>query len=374
MRIMLVCEAYLSIGGVAEIVDNLAVEFGGMNHDISVVSNPVQGATIRVPCARAEYFAVRIPRHQPVTWRHPERILHRRSPREFLELIHRWRPEVVNLQGPLWARLPAALDACLQAKVPTVLSLHDLASNSTPEKTAVRSIERARSVTFLSHATRASFASLMVGKTRSRIITGGVDCSAAKQASAMPVTRPYVFCAARINLEHKAIDSLVGAFKLVADAHPELDLLISGDGPDRVRLEQIVERSELAQRVQLLGPRTRSELWSLYKGATLFAMPSRKPEGLGLAFLESMACGRPVIGSNSGGTPEIVRNGETGLLVQRNESDEIAHALRQLLDNPEERERMARNGRELVTRCYDWPTVAQQYLEVYTETLGSYRQ
>jgi glycosyltransferase involved in cell wall biosynthesis len=87
-----------------------------------------------------------------------------------------------------------------------------------------------------------------------------------------------------------------------------------------------------------------------------------------------MACGRPVIGTNSGGTPEIVRHGETGLLVERNEPGQLAEALGRLLENHEERERMGRNGRDLVMRSYGWGTVAQQYLEVYAQTLAAYRQ
>jgi glycosyltransferase involved in cell wall biosynthesis len=93
-------------------------------------------------------------------------------------------------------------------------------------------------------------------------------------------------------------------------------------------------------------------------------MPSHKPEGLGLAFLEAMACGRAVIGTNSGGTPEIVRHGYTGLLMERNEPGEVAAALRRLLENPEERQRMGRRGHEVAIR-QDWLAVAKKYLEVY---------
>jgi glycosyltransferase involved in cell wall biosynthesis len=281
-----------------------------------------------------------------------------------VSLLHQWRPDVANLHEPLWERVPAAFEAFRAAGVPIVLTLHDLVNQNTPKKSAARALKAVDSISFVSAATRRSFVPLSASVKDTPVILNGVDCEAASQASAFVRPGPYLFCAARINLEHKALDVLLQAFALVAGRYPDLDLLLTGDGADRAALARIAEGLGLGSRIEFLGVRSREELWSLHKGATLFAMPSRKPEGLGLAFLEAMACGRPVIGTNSGGTPEIVRHRETGLLMERNEPEEVAAAIEQLLDNPEERERMGRRGQEFALQ-HNWPAVARRYLEVY---------
>jgi glycosyltransferase involved in cell wall biosynthesis len=100
-------------------------------------------------------------------------------------------------------------------------------------------------------------------------------------------------------------------------------------------------------------------------------MPSRMPEGLGLVFLEAMACGIPVIGTRSGGTPEIVDHGRTGLLVENNTPLELASVMRQLLNDPDERLRMGGRARELVASRYSWRQFAIQYLEVCSSCVGA---
>ncbi|HKV53503.1 MAG TPA: glycosyltransferase family 4 protein [Candidatus Binataceae bacterium] len=386
MRILMLCESYLSIGGVAEVVDNLAAEFAAMNHQVAVVSTPYQVVSrSRTPRSTAEHFALRIPRQRPFSWRYPLGILRATRAREFLALLREWRPDVVNFQGPLWERMPAAFAACRATGVPVVLTLHDLAGRISAGRSPAdqdcdgvgesgekgkRAIASAAALTFVSSATRASFAAIAPQAANGEVILNGVDCTAAERAAVFARSRPYLFCAARINLQHKAMDVLAQAFNQISAEYPELDLLLTGDGPDREELAQIVSSLGLSGRVHLLGVRPRNELWPLYKGATVFAMPSHKPEGLGLAFLESMACARPVIGTNSGGTPEIVRHGETGLLVEQNTPQLIASAIRKLLDNPAERERMGRAGHEMVNTRFSWPTVARNYLEVYRRTLS----
>jgi phosphatidyl-myo-inositol dimannoside synthase len=114
------------------------------------------------------------------------------------------------------------------------------------------------------------------------VIPNAVDYAAAAAASTFRRDRPYIFSAARLDLRHKAIDTLVSAFAMVAADFPRVDLLIAGEGSDRETLAaQIAALPGLQNRVELLGARRHDELWSLYKGSLFFAMPSRLPEGEG---------------------------------------------------------------------------------------------
>jgi glycosyltransferase involved in cell wall biosynthesis len=200
-----------------------------------------------------------------------------------------------------------------------------------------------------------------------RIIRGGVDPGAAARAPAHRRERPFIFSASRFDLAHKAVDALVAGFALNARKFPEVDLLIAGDGPGRAQIEGMIMADGLGSRIQLLGKRPRNELWSWYKGAVGFAMLSRMAEGLPLVFFEAMACGTAVIGTRTGGTPEIITHKETGLLVERNEPHEVAAALRLMLTDADARSRMARNGQELVVTRYSWRRAAEQFVELYRQ-------
>ena len=144
-------------------------------------------------------------------------------------------------------------------------------------------------------------------------------------------------------------------------------------GRSAARIEEMIAAWRLEARIQLLSSLPHDELWSLYKGALVFVMLSRMAEGLPLVFFEAMACGTPVIGTRTGGTPEIVIHEETGLLIERNEPSEVAAAIRALLADAGQREKMGRRGYELA-KSYDWRAVASGYLELYQSLLATERR
>jgi glycosyltransferase involved in cell wall biosynthesis len=124
----------------------------------------------------------------------------------------------------------------------------------------------------------------------------------------------------------------------------------------------------------------RDAVIQFYSRATVFCCPSIY-EPFGIINLEAMACGTPVVGSAVGGIPEVVVDGETGLLVRlrqaaespfepldpRQFSADLAAAINQLLGNPSLRERMARAGRLRAEHEFAWPTIAQQTAELYAK-------
>ncbi len=369
MRILLVCTQYRFIGGIAETIDNLARELLNLGHDVQVVATPyVMPGAEPVP-RTLEPIVVRIPAKKPVTWRHPERIFPSGAHRHLARAIGEFRPDVVSCHVNAWDRIPTVVRACRVARVPLVYSLYDRFAPGNLGTRALMPLKFACAITTISASTRRDFEQLAPWLSRATVIILGVDVAAARAAVPLRRERPYIFCAARLELRGKAIDVLISAFGAIASDHPELDLLIAGSGPDADELKKQAALAGLAERVLFLGTVSREELWKLYKGALFYAMPSRRPEGLGLIFLESMACGRPVIGSASGGTPEIVTHGETGLLLKRNEPAELADAMRTMLDDGEAREAMGRRGLEFASR-FTWSAVAESYLKVYRSCLG----
>jgi glycosyltransferase involved in cell wall biosynthesis len=370
MRILLIVEDFYAIGGIQEVVDHLSEELIALGHQVSIVSTPytTPGAD-RIPVTSAECILAPIPGHKAVTLRHLERLVRQPVAEELIAQIRRIRPEIINSHVWTWDKFMSVAIACRRARVPLVQSLYDSWGQGKLGRGALRSLKYAAALTALSEATRTQFAAHSRRVRRARVVLGGVDLAAADAAAPWQRQRGYVFCAARLDLRHKAIDVLIEAFALVAPGYPSVDLLIAGDGPDRERIAAQAATAGLGSRVEILGNRPRPELWALYKGALFFAMPSRLPEGLGLVFLESMACGRPVIATRSGGTPEIVIDGDNGILVDANQPAAFAAAMRAMLSDDNRRIAMGRCGSMMVRERFTWRAVALRHLDAYTSAL-----
>ena len=107
-------------------------------------------------------------------------------------------------------------------------------------------------------------------------------------------------------------------------------------------------------RTEFVGASPHDEVPSWLNRLDIYVAPSRLSESFGVAVIEASACGLPVIVSDVGGLPEVVRDGETGLVVPRENVPALQAALRRLLLDPALRQRLGRNGRAHVAREYEW--------------------
>jgi glycosyltransferase involved in cell wall biosynthesis len=377
----MLCDSFGALGGVAQIVEDLATEFARIGHRVAIVSNPHKGRSLaRQQNPAVEQVWIDLPRAKPFSLRHPERLWRRSTAAHLTAFIRRWAPDLLNIHGGLRDRFPAVLAACRRTEVPIVQSFHlvpkpfdEAAETARLKKFSSMALCAARAITFPSCAVKEGFQEISPEAERARIIRGGVNLEQAARAMPLIRPRPYIFSASRLDLRHKAVDEMIAAFRMLAPEFPEVDLLIAGDGPQRTQIEETIAAWRLEARIQLLSSLPHDELWSLYKGALVFVMLSRMAEGLPLVFFEAMACGTPVIGTRTGGTPEVVIHEENGLLVERNEPGKVAAAIRELLTNAARREAMGRRGYELA-KCYDWRAVAFRYLELYQSLLASERR
>ena len=378
LRIALLCESFGALGGVAQIVEELALQFARAGHRVVIVSNQHKGASmVRCRPPSIEHLWIDLPRAKPFSLRHPERLWRRRTAPELTTFIRAWSPNLIHIHGGLRDRFPAVLKACRQTGIPFVQSFHlvpepprEDAEASRMKSFAAMALNSASAITVPSAAVKQGLQKIWPEAERAHIIRGGVNLEAAAHATPFTRHRPYIFSASRLDLHHKALDVVIEAFRLIAAEFPEIDLLIAGDGPQRPEVEAMIGAFKLEQRIHLLSSLPHSELWSLYKGASMFIMLSRMAEGLPLVFFEAMACSLPVIGTRNGGTPEIVVHGETGVLIESNEPGCAAAAMRSLLASPGRREEMGRNGYELA-KVYDWQAVAVSYVAQYQQLVGA---
>jgi teichuronic acid biosynthesis glycosyltransferase TuaC len=146
---------------------------------------------------------------------------------------------------------------------------------------------------------------------------------------------------------------------------PGYTLLIVGEGPERSRLEAMIERRGLADRVRLLGSRPHAELPALYGAADALVLASSR-EGWANVLLEAMACGTPVIASNIWGNPEVVRTAAAGLITENNTAEGIVAAAHRLFADPPDR---------AATRAYaeqfGWDETTAGQLRLFERLVGT---
>ncbi len=122
-----------------------------------------------------------------------------------------------------------------------------------------------------------------------------------------------------------------------------------GDGPERQRLEEVARDRRLADRVYFAGQRSKEETFALMAACDLFVLNSTY-EGFPHVVLEAMRAGLPVVATDVGGTPELVRDGENGLLISPNANGDLSKTLMKLLTSSEERQRLAAGAQETTQR------------------------
>jgi len=144
---------------------------------------------------------------------------------------------------------------------------------------------------------------------------------------------------------YKGVDQLLEALPGLRARHPGARLVVAGEGDDRPRLEAKAASLGLGAAAAFTGFVSEATLVELYRRCAAFVMPS-KGEGFGLVYLEAMRASRPVLAARGSAAEEIVRHGETGLLIDPDDREELTAALARLLGEPETARRMGEAGRE----------------------------
>lgn len=267
---------------------------------------------------------------------------------------------------------------------PTVVTIHDVSFLRHPEWFPPRQVRimrwliplsarRATRVHTGSHHAATEIAELC-RVPRERIVVipdaaaeeftpGDVEEARARVFAAYGLRDPYLLAVGLIQ-PRKNLPRLVEAFAQLAPRYPELTLAIAGRvGWREEELHRRLDASGLRQRVALVGAVGQQDLVALYRGARVMVYPSLY-EGFGLPPLEAMACGTPVVASNTTSLPEVV--GDAGLLVDPTSSEGIAAAIARVLDDPDLAADLSARGLQRAW-LFSWRRSAQEHLALYTE-------
>jgi phosphatidylinositol alpha-1,6-mannosyltransferase len=199
----------------------------------------------------------------------------------------------------------------------------------------------------------------------------GLDTRDVRERYALGEGR-WLLSVARLT-RHKGIDTMLGALAQLRQGYPDLRYAVVGEGEDRAALETEALQLGLGDRVRFLSGVPDRDLPALYNCAEVYVGVSRllsqRVEGFGISLCEASACGVPVVAGRSGGMPEAVHDGETGLLVDAENADTVAVALRRLLDDPGLGARFGAAGRKAVERHYNWDRVTADLVRIAGEQM-----
>ncbi|MGZ4898091.1 MAG: glycosyltransferase family 4 protein [Candidatus Angelobacter sp.] len=203
-----------------------------------------------------------------------------------------------------------------------------------------------------------------------KTIANGIDVEPFERAQPLPPPTfdrdKVVGMVARLDLQ-KGFEYLLRAVRELCGVFRELKVVIVGEGPDRKAIEDKIRQYGLQSTVILAGKQ--SDMPGVYAVMDIFVLPSLN-EGLPMTILEAMAASKPVIATKVGAIPTLIRNGETGLLVEARDTDGLRKAIARLLSDPDLCRRMGAEGHDWVSRNYTSEAMALKYRQMYEEVLG----
>ncbi len=178
-----------------------------------------------------------------------------------------------------------------------------------------------------------------------------------------------VFALGRIVLK-KGFDILIQALSLVQEKVQNVTLIIGGDGTDLGRLKILAKKLGVSENIRFPGTISRTDISTYFHLCDIFTLPAvfdpkGNVDGCPNVILEAMACGKPVVASNISGIPVVVKDGETGVLVEEKNIEMLAAALVALLTDKPKREQFGCAGRRRILNELTWDKVIEQIKDVY---------
>lgn len=207
-------------------------------------------------------------------------------------------------------------------------------------------------------------------KDKVEVIPNGVDVDKFKPASVEKENNTLFFLSLLDEFHaYKGLDYLLEAVKIVKKSIPTVKLVVGGKG---VLMDHYMKKTEsmgLSANVEFHGFVPDEQMAEYYSRANIFVLPSISSlqEGFGIVALEALACETPVITTDIVGVSSDLKEENAGLIVAPKNSEELADAIIQLLENEELRMKMGVNGRNLVKASYTWKGIAQKMEKVYYE-------
>ena len=270
-----------------------------------------------------------------------------------LNLIKKEKIDILHCQGFLSSFLGFWLSK--MTGIPYIVTVQRLERRGNPIKETVY-----RGASYCIGASRAIKSYFeAVGAKNIEVVPNGIDLEKFVRLKRQPHAGFVVMTVARLE-KVKGIEYLIKSISNLKSQISNLACLIIGDGSERNNLEKLVERLNLRDKVKFLGEVSNEQIPEYLAGADCFVLPSLR-EGFGISILEAQAAGIPVIGTKIGGILDLVKDGETGILVEPKNPEALAKAIREIY-----------SGRKFTQPDlgkYNWQNIAERVFNVYQKCL-----
>lgn len=369
MRIGVIC--YPTLGGSGILATRLGLELAKKGHEVHFISYE---KPLMIPEeGRPNVTFHKVPVYEYPLFKYPPYTMALAS--EMVRVSREHSLDVVHVHYAI-PHSTAALLAKMITRVPYVVTVHGsdvtiLGDSASYGVINNHSLEEADALTSVSHYLAGEAKKRLNLRKSVEVVTnfvdpgvfypaaGGADASGANgmiQAVHVSNFRPV-----------KRIQDLVEAMDIVAGRTDRIRLLLVGEGPERVEIEQLVGKKGLQDKIHFAG--YRRDVPDLLRKSQILLLSSEN-EGFSLTVLEGMACGLPCISTSVGGVPEIVTDGVEGFLVSPHSPQLIAERMLQLGEDEALRRRMGAAGRKTVETRFTPEMVVPRYEEVYRRIVG----
>ena len=175
-------------------------------------------------------------------------------------------------------------------------------------------------------------------------------------------------------IERKGVEYLVRAMPIVRSMGVDAKLTIAGDGHARASIQRTIAEEQIGDRVEMAGKVSDEQKRALYRDCDVFVLPAivdsrGDTEGLGVVLLEALSYQKPVIASKVGGIPDVIRDGETGLLVPEKDPQALAETIARVLSDGDLAASLGERGYQYAKRIFDWDRVVGEMIGLYAKVL-----
>ncbi len=378
MKIGIVC--YASVGGSGVVATELATSLARRGHDVRVISSDVP-FRLRERLTNVAFDRVDTPAYP--LFREPQYVLSLST--RIVQVARTHDLDIVHAHYAVphaaCAYLARQILASHGAKVPRVVTtLHGtditlVGSDPSYSETVAFCIEKSDGVTAVSESLRDdTYRHLRIGSDIG-VIPNFLDCGRWVPAPDPDVRARYCppdrYDALLLHVSNlrpvKRLDTVIDILALVR-RRIRARLVIVGDGPERARTEALAADAGLTEHLEIVGEI--EDVQPLLSAADVFLLPSAQ-ESFGLAALEAMACGLPVVASRVGGLPEVIRHGETGFLHPPGDADAMAASVVALVEDRTLHAHVSRLARASVVERFDEDRIVPMYEAFYQRLLDT---
>ncbi|MFB3883679.1 MAG: glycosyltransferase family 4 protein [Thermodesulfobacteriota bacterium] len=254
--------------------------------------------------------------------------------------------------------------------IPLVITSHGDIAKGTPVREDARltkrikkAMEGANAITALTRYMKEESIESGAFEEKIHMVPNGVDLGAFRSEEKFVYKTPYIFSMGILR-RIKGFDILIKAFDKVKEVHPEISLLIGGEGKEGENLKKLVHDLKLEDRIRFLGILSGREKIKLLRGCEFYVCSAIGEEPFSNSILEAFAAGRAVLASHVGGVPDLVEDGINGILVPPGSPDSLAGKMIEMLRRPPLLQKMSACAMRR-SRDFDLPVIMNRYLLLY---------